>query len=298
MKKGFTLIEMMSVIVIIALISLLAFPNIVSQIKKGEDITSDSIKSIVISAAKKYVADNPEKYDDAYCIPISELVSNNYIKLDIVNNEDNDISKKYVVYYNNKYDITENGYKKVEYIESTGTQWIDSKVNYSYNTKINLTVESISNRADIFGLYKQNFWTIGLRVRNNVYEATWLYNENGQALNAIEILTSTTPYNNKINITLDKTGLTVGDEKILTTKNEEFSTINKGITIGNVVEINNGSTNSNSTQSRIYYFKIYDNNKLVRDFIPVLDKNNIACLYDKVEGKFYYNDGEGDFLYG
>lgn len=45
-------------------------------------------------------------------------------------------------------------------------------------------------------------------------------------------------------------------------------------------------------------FKIYDNNDLVRDFIPVLDNNGIACLFDKVENKYYYNQGTGEFLYG
>ncbi len=46
------------------------------------------------------------------------------------------------------------------------------------------------------------------------------------------------------------------------------------------------------------YFKIYSNNKLVRDFIPVLDEDNKPCLYDKVEKKYYYNQGTGEFLYG
>ena len=48
----------------------------------------------------------------------------------------------------------------------------------------------------------------------------------------------------------------------------------------------------------IYYFKIYDNNKLVRDFIPVLDNNNIKCINDRVNNKLYYNQGTGQFLYG
>ena len=50
---------------------------------------------------------------------------------------------------------------------------------------------------------------------------------------------------------------------------------------------------------QVLAIKIYDNDKIVRDFIPVLDKNNKPALYDKVEGKFYYNQGNGeDFRYG
>lgn len=50
--------------------------------------------------------------------------------------------------------------------------------------------------------------------------------------------------------------------------------------------------------AKIYYFKIYDNDVLVRDFIPVLDKYGTPCMYDKVERKFYYNAGTGDFIAG
>lgn len=48
---------------------------------------------------------------------------------------------------------------------------------------------------------------------------------------------------------------------------------------------------------RIYYFKMYDNDVLVRDFIPVLDENNVPCMYDRVTKQFYYNSGTGDFTY-
>ena len=34
------------------------------------------------------------------------------------------------------------------------------------------------------------------------------------------------------------------------------------------------------------YFKIYDGDNLIRDYIPVLDFKGIACLYDKVEKSF------------
>ena len=51
-------------------------------------------------------------------------------------------------------------------------------------------------------------------------------------------------------------------------------------------------------KGRLYYCKIYDGNTLVRDFVPVIDGSNIACLYDRVEKKCYYNAGTGTFSYG
>ena len=49
-------------------------------------------------------------------------------------------------------------------------------------------------------------------------------------------------------------------------------------------------------KGKVYDFKIYDNDVLVRDMIPVLDKNGVACMYDKVNKKFYYNKRNRRFL--
>lgn len=48
----------------------------------------------------------------------------------------------------------------------------------------------------------------------------------------------------------------------------------------------------------LYYCKIYNSDILVRDFVPALDNNNVACLYDKVTKTFFYNSGTGDFVIG
>lgn len=48
---------------------------------------------------------------------------------------------------------------------------------------------------------------------------------------------------------------------------------------------------------RLYSFKMYDCDKLVRDFIPV-KKGTAVGLYDLVEGKFYSNAGANSFTAG
>ena len=52
------------------------------------------------------------------------------------------------------------------------------------------------------------------------------------------------------------------------------------------------------TKAKMYLVQIYQDNILVRDFIPVLDGNGTPCMYDKVENKFYYNAGTGQFIAG
>ena len=39
---------------------------------------------------------------------------------------------------------------------------------------------------------------------------------------------------------------------------------------------------------KFYYIKIYEGNTLIMDIIPVLDKDNIPCFFDKVGEQFYY----------
>lgn len=50
--------------------------------------------------------------------------------------------------------------------------------------------------------------------------------------------------------------------------------------------------------TRIYYCKFYENRILVHNFIPVLDSNNVPCMYDTVSNTFKYNAGTGTFNYG
>lgn len=50
--------------------------------------------------------------------------------------------------------------------------------------------------------------------------------------------------------------------------------------------------------NRCRYAKIYENNELVRYYIPVL-KNGTYCMYDQIQGKYYYNAaGVGYFTGG
>lgn len=52
------------------------------------------------------------------------------------------------------------------------------------------------------------------------------------------------------------------------------------------------------TMNRCRYAKIYENDELVRHYIPVL-KNGTYCMYDQAQGKYYYNAaGVGYFTGG
>lgn len=55
--------------------------------------------------------------------------------------------------------------------------------------------------------------------------------------------------------------------------------------------VNTSETTGSKAKVDCLYCKIWDRGALVRDYVPVLDSNNIVCLYDKVEQKYYYGQG-------
>lgn len=77
-KKGFTLVELTAVVIILALVSILGFSYINNVISTKKDDLSDAFNKIVVEAAKIYVSYNPNNYmmedGNLYCIKLSELI--------------------------------------------------------------------------------------------------------------------------------------------------------------------------------------------------------------------------------
>ena len=68
-------------------------------------------------------------------------------------------------------------------------------------------------------------------------------------------------------------------------------------TSGSIVIAGHSIDPSSVGGMRIASCRIYDNNILVRDFIPVR-KGTVGYLYDRVSGKLFGNAGTGDFVLG
>lgn len=85
-KKGFTLVELIGVVVILGLIAVLSFPSLLNQINSSKTQVSDSQKTLIISAAKTYVEDNKNDYDKltSFEISVDDLVNKGYISKGII----------------------------------------------------------------------------------------------------------------------------------------------------------------------------------------------------------------------
>lgn len=86
----------------------------------------------------------------------------------------------------------------------------------------------------------------------------------------------------------DKNGLNInGVDNPWTSGTAGDFTCDRSLTIGNC----NGATGTRYFAGNLYYMKIYDNDVLVRNFVPCQNASNVVGLYDTVNGVFYTDTG-------
>ncbi len=125
MKKGFTLVELICVVVILTLLFILAIPSISNLISNEEENISSNMEDIIKNAAALYVSDyNYLKNDGSvYCIEINELINNNYLsnplKDPITGNLVDTLKNKYVRVWvsNGNFEYLVKGVSKCEEIK-------------------------------------------------------------------------------------------------------------------------------------------------------------------------------------
>lgn len=64
-----------------------------------------------------------------------------------------------------------------------------------------------------------------------------------------------------------------------------------------IFRFNRSGKPGNCTDMKLYSLEITEGNSVVKKFVPVLDTNNIPCLYEEISKVLYYNAGGGSFNY-
>lgn len=181
------------------------------------------------------------------------------------------------------------GYKRLEYIESSGTQYVNTDFTPNQNTRVICkAVVPVSNVTN---------WLFGARTSNAANMYSFLGAMAGNYRTDYGTITSAFP------VSLNTT------EPIIIDKNKNNTTIDGGNlsqiatqTFSAPVPLALFAVNTNGAISygscRIYYCQIYDNGTLVRDYIPCQATNGEIGLWDDVNGVFYGNAGTGTFTAG
>lgn len=182
-------------------------------------------------------------------------------------------------------------YTQLEYIEGTGTQFIDTNFLPNQNTRMVLDIDIGTQSSYPMAL-------LGGRNGDTSSNASFV----------IFIVTASQFRTDFGSATVNADISTVG--RFLIDKNKTVCTINgtaytntaatfqSSYTLAILTENDPSGYDTRITKGKIYSCQVYDNDVLIRNYVPAMDANGVVCLYDKVNHKFYYNAGTGDFVAG
>lgn len=195
--------------------------------------------------------------------------------------------------------------KKLEYISSSGTQYIDTgiKPNSMYTIEIKVRINTATTHWDNF---------FGTRDGANARYTLRFSNYTNGTLQAQKSPSATTPdaYYDDTAIVKNGSAMSWHIYKLGqtysvdgTVKSNTFASSDSSEFPYNLylLTINSAGTAgaSDMAYADLAYCKLWDENgTLVRDFVPAKDNNDVVCLYDKVSGSCFYNGGTGTFTAG
>ena len=190
------------------------------------------------------------------------------------------------------------GYTAVDYLQSSGTQWIEMGVAPNQNTKAVLKIKINNFNGDLGASL------IGSRTNANsndqfftyldgVGGGRFLFRMDGQT-QAISWTGLTT---DKIYIvTLSGTEMKAELEDGTAVFSKTFSVSDFESTV--TMALFKSKPLNNGFRGRIYSCKHYSGDELIQDFVPCLDAGGVPCMFDFVSRKPFYNVGTGSFTWG
>ena len=181
-------------------------------------------------------------------------------------------------------------WRRYEYLQSSGTQYIDTGIYGNLNTKVDLKITTTEDaNYSIFGDYvatNQSTFCIGRASGAAKIFAQF----DSVASNIINVLPSVA--NTTYTISLSKDGF-INDN----IKYREYPNATTFTTTNTLKIFEAFYSAKNKGKFKLYYCKIYDNDTLIRDFVPA-QYNGQYGMWDLVEDKFYRNAGTGSFTVG
>ena len=176
---------------------------------------------------------------------------------------------------------------QLKYIQNTNTQFIDTGIaagDDEMRVEYDIQIEPGSSRrlhgitpsaSDYWGVTDTNYYQLGSVYINKTKVGNrdivkWIYSNKTNRLYVNDILQFSS------SSTITATGIS---------NNLYLWTIGK-------------AKQYKLTNTKIYGVKIYRNNILEADLIPVIDLDDTICMYDKVSNRLLYNAGTGNFIAG
>ena len=191
------------------------------------------------------------------------------------------------------------GYTQVEYIQSNGTQYIDTNyIPTSDNLKVSskFAISQIQSWMSMFGSENATNAQWSLIAITNDSSKLVFYTGTSAGVGSVPV-TAGQVYGltcQTVNGSLTyNCGGTTGSVAV-------SGTVNKAQTLYIFTQHSTSASNTanQAISMKLYAFQIYDNGVLVRDYVPCISSAGAAGLYDIVNGVFYQNAGTGTFTVG
>jgi hypothetical protein len=182
-------------------------------------------------------------------------------------------------------------YQQVEYIESTGLEYVDTGFIPNQNSSISIDFQGKSQYASR-GYYFGTRYNLAQSFALSFVPYFYLQYIYGSSLN--RSFAETDDLRHIVEIKKNKVYL----DGVLKDTHEEQNFAAQSNLLLFACNYNDISGYA-PLSYKLYSCKIYDNDILVRDFIPCYRKSDkVAGLFDAVNEKFYQNIGAGEFIIG
>lgn len=177
------------------------------------------------------------------------------------------------------------GYTELDSIISTGTQRIDTDFCPDADTKIVVELEYTKTGAQYSGLnMSSSYFMFGMNARLEIYMGDKV------------VVTPIAATTEKLEIILDAPNKTATING--TVIDIPYTTFTARQLTLPIFALRSDNSYSSYSNIRLYKYKIYHKNILVRDYVPCKNPSSNIGLYDLVYAKFYGNAGTGSFTAG
>lgn len=180
-------------------------------------------------------------------------------------------------------------YTQLEYIESTGTQWIDTGI-ATTNNNLGFMLEAMPlTNADVYPMGSRaiggDIRFFGVRsVSSNSFSYGWLSYSTAPASQSYVNVRTTMSLN-----WLNSKKVTIGNDSA------DLSTVADVANGRNITLF--GINGQLLWTGRIYRAQISEGNEIIANFIPVMrNSDSKVGMYDTVTGQFFTNAGTGEFI--
>lgn len=197
-------------------------------------------------------------------------------------------------YFNINYEVMlPEGYKRLQYLESTGTQYIDTGIKLSSESEVgceylinqNETVNAIFGARDDYNLNNYCLYS-----PNSSGKIVFAYGVNGK-IEAYDF-----PSVNQKYVASTFNGiLTINGRSTNQIKSEEFVTAYSCFLFAVNTKGSGGVTRK--LQGRIYSFSISRAGEMQVNYVPALGPTGAPCMYDIMSGEPFYSETADDFIY-